>query len=1110
MKRLYLALATLSFIAVGCQDPFDNYIDGTIKLHSVEAIVSEMPQTRATLEDGHNIVWELNDQIGIFSDTDDAIPFTKVETGNTFTSSTPLSGNKFYAFYPYNESVFDHSNRNNLDFSIDDSTTAGGANPTLKVPMVAISDGTDFSFKQTCGVLHIAITGNRMLNSITLKGNNNEKIGGLFSVDLGEDIPILTGAGYVDSLNFTPEYPELLSKTEAYDVYFILPPMTFEDGISITLNYNNGDDKSIVKSTSNSVIISRAIISNFTLDLDAYLQQVKDDELTLERNALIALYNATNGTAWKNNTNWCSDKPVSEWYGVETNLDGFVRGLELGENNLNGAVPATLSNLTHLSTLRLHANHITAIDNNIAAMSSLSWLELSKTALGEFPMELIKGGNLSYLGIMDCNFMAIPDEAFSYLSELKELNAGSLSLGAATTVPIPSQIGQLKKLRVLQMIGYAGDIPEGIYTLTELVLLNLPSQKMTGTISPAIGNLTKLECLGLSSTNNGETLEIPRNQLSGSIPSELFEKCTELISLSLRHTHLNGEIPASIGNLRKLQHLSLINNDLTGNLPPELCNLPIERWHASIGDLGIEMYGNKFSGKVPAAFKNWKPWNYFWYQIIAESDLDISDAMPSNPDFNVTLLNGSSYSSSGIKDNELTVLFQWATWCPHLTTFLPTMKAAYEKFHNKGFDIIGWSSEEESTINGFLSLEGISWNNFRAIQYENSIIDNYTIYGPYYPDNGVPGVTIFDSSGQLVWSDRLSDRNDFKPFLESWFGESFEADDMYESTDFSKDGNVMKIQSATEGAGIDIVIMADGFSDRQINAGMYRSAVDKTVNAFFAEEPYKSNKDKFNVYMVEVVSQYENYTGETPLETFLGEGTVCGGNNEKVLAYADNPFPAGYNMDDCLVIVLMNTDKYAGTCYYITQPDSGDYGRGNAIAYIPLYSVADEFAGTVRHEAGGHGFAKFADEYSYQSNGAIPQARIDELRSREQYGWWKNVDFTSDPANVKWHQFINDSRYESEGIGVFEGAVTYATGAYRATSNSIMNQNTDGFNAPSRYAIWYRINKLAYGVEWSGTYEDFVTWDLAHQAVTRSAKVSKAKGIKRELPPLASPVFVKR
>ena len=99
---------------------------------------------------------------------------------------------------------------------------------------------------------------------------------------------------------------------------------------------------------------------------------------------------------------------------------------------------------------------------------------------------------------------------------------------------------------------------------------------------------------------------------------------------------------------------------------------------------------------------------------------------------------------------------------------------------------------------------------------------------------------------------------------------------------------------------------------------------------------------------------------------------------------------------------------------------------------------------------------------------------------------------------------------ENGCIGVFEGAVTYATGAYRATSNSIMNQNTDGFNAPSRYAIWYRINKLAYGVEWSGTYEDFVTWDLAHQAVTRSAKVSKAKGIKRELPPLASPVFVKR
>jgi hypothetical protein len=40
-----------------------------------------------------------------------------------------------------------------------------------------------------------------------------------------------------------------------------------------------------------------------------------------------------------------------------------------------------------------------------------------------------------------------------------------------------------------------------------------------------------------------------------------------------------------------------------------------------------------------------------------------------------------------------------------------------------------------------------------------------------------------------------------------------------------------------------------------------------------------------------------------------------------------------------------------------------------------------------------------------------------------------------------------------------------------------MNSNVDGFNAPSREAIFYRIHKLAYGADWEYNYEDFVKWD---------------------------------
>ena len=50
-----------------------------------------------------------------------------------------------------------------------------------------------------------------------------------------------------------------------------------------------------------------------------------------DRAALAALYNATDGANWRNNTNWRSDKPLGEWYGVTTDAQGRVTDLELQE-----------------------------------------------------------------------------------------------------------------------------------------------------------------------------------------------------------------------------------------------------------------------------------------------------------------------------------------------------------------------------------------------------------------------------------------------------------------------------------------------------------------------------------------------------------------------------------------------------------------------------------------------------------------------------------------------------------------------------------------------------------------------------------------------------------
>lgn len=59
-----------------------------------------------------------------------------------------------------------------------------------------------------------------------------------------------------------------------------------------------------------------------------------------DRDALVALYNATGGADWTHNDNWLSDEPLDEWYGVVVNGAGRVTGLHLRKNGLEGALPA--------------------------------------------------------------------------------------------------------------------------------------------------------------------------------------------------------------------------------------------------------------------------------------------------------------------------------------------------------------------------------------------------------------------------------------------------------------------------------------------------------------------------------------------------------------------------------------------------------------------------------------------------------------------------------------------------------------------------------------------------------------------------------------------------
>ena len=327
-------------------------------------------------------------------------------------------------------------------------------------------------------------------------------------------------------------------------------------------------------------------------------------------------------------------------------------------------------------------------------------------------------------------------------------------------------------------------------------------------------------------------------------------------------------------------------------------------------------------------------------------------------------------------------------------------------------------------------------------------------------------------------------------------------DPNYTSTDYSADGKYVALQTASEGNGIDIVLMGDGYSDRQITSGRYEADMRKAMEIFFSKEPFTSFRHLFNVYMVTLVSKREGCSndyayGETALNCVVkSDGVSVDADTGDVYSYAKTIFGEqsytyndGPRIDESTMIVIMNSTLYAGVCK-MSSPKyntTKDYGNGATLSFFSLCGDDELFANLLIHEACGHGFGKLADEYYSSGNGAINNRSYYEIKDFEQWGWFKNVDATIGAAltaqTIKWKHFLNDPRYAGL-VGIYEGAYSYAYNAYRPANDSIMQhvRGSDGeFNAPSREAIYYRIHKLAYGDSWTYNFETFAAWDAKNR-----------------------------
>ena len=302
---------------------------------------------------------------------------------------------------------------------------------------------------------------------------------------------------------------------------------------------------------------------------------------------LVTLYNSTGGpTMWTNRTGWLQ-QPVSEWYGISLDSLGRVRRVHMSGNNLSGALPSELGDLTNLEDLSLGRegstfNSLTGtIPPELGQLANLKRLQLGNNKLeGDIPLKLTQLTELAVLNLGGNDLTGTVPPELHLLTQLRSLYLDGNELSGT----IPPELGQLANLNSLWLSGnnLSGSIPPELGQLVSLNRLYLRINNLSGPVPPELGQLTQLQELWLD-----------HNRLTGPIPPDLGQ-LARLERLWLHFNNLSGPIPPELGQLTELWDLPLLGNSLSGFIPPELGNL------AKLENL--DLYQNNLSGAIPREF----------------------------------------------------------------------------------------------------------------------------------------------------------------------------------------------------------------------------------------------------------------------------------------------------------------------------------------------------------------------------------------------------------------------------------------------------------------------------------------------------------------------------
>lgn len=284
------------------------------------------------------------------------------------------------------------------------------------------------------------------------------------------------------------------------------------------------------------------------------------------------------------------------------------------------------------------------------------------------------------------------------------------------------------------------------------------------------------------------------------------------------------------------------------------------------------------------------------------------------------------------------------------------------------------------------------------------------------------------------------------------------------SYDYDED-EVITLQKATRGNGVNLVFLGDGYNNKDIANGTYLKDMKQQMEYFFGVEPYTTYREYFNVYTAIALSQESgvgtvNTLCDNKFETTFTGGASLQCNTNDVFKYALRmPTVNSGNLNQTLIVLTPNTTDYGGV--------TSMWADGSAIAITPKSSdyYPYDSRGIVQHEAGGHGFGKLGDEYIYH-NAFISSCKCfccpheEEFNAAKANGWYENLSLTGKMHEVPWSHLIFNDKY-SAVVDIYEGGFMHSCGVFRSELNSCMNNNIPYFSTISREAIVKRIKQYA-------------------------------------------------